>query len=395
MNRIASVVAGLSLAFVGTSATTAGTAGTINVPGDQPTIAAAISASVNGGVITIAAGTYNEADLNPGGKAITIQGTINGDGSLATIIDAQGVGRVFDISSGEGAETVIQNLTITGGWSNAGGGIGCWGTSPTIRGCTISGNSANFGAAIGCFENSNPIISGCTITNNSAQFAIGGGIHCWDSSPTITDCTISGNTATIGGGIDCRDSSNPFISGCTISGNSATELGGGIACRRNSSPTISNCTVTGNTAKNPLSPEFLLGGGGIGVSNIPPSDGSNPTVNGGRVCGNIPDQIFGPFTFGQPGPDIASFCPETTGDLDGDGDYDADDARIAMANFGIIEGSESVPGDFDGDDDLDSEDYLLIVDQLGICTADLNGDGVVDGIDLATVLGAWGLPCDG
>ena len=28
------------------------------------------------------------------------------------------------------------------------------------------------------------------------------------------------------------------------------------------------------------------------------------------------------------------------------------------------------------------------------CPADLNGDGVVDGFDLAMVLGAWGLPCD-
>ncbi|MCH2149793.1 MAG: hypothetical protein MK095_10215, partial [Phycisphaerales bacterium] len=64
MHRIAAVVAGLSLAFVGTSATIAAT---INVPADQPTIAAAISASVNGDVITIAAGTYNEYNLNPGG----------------------------------------------------------------------------------------------------------------------------------------------------------------------------------------------------------------------------------------------------------------------------------------------------------------------------------------
>ena len=28
------------------------------------------------------------------------------------------------------------------------------------------------------------------------------------------------------------------------------------------------------------------------------------------------------------------------------------------------------------------------------CPADLNGDGAVDGQDLAAVLAAWGLPCD-
>ena len=66
MNRIAAVVAGLSLAFVGTSATFAAT---INVPGDYPTIQGAINASSNGDVINIAAGTYNEHSLNTGGKA--------------------------------------------------------------------------------------------------------------------------------------------------------------------------------------------------------------------------------------------------------------------------------------------------------------------------------------
>ena len=51
-------------------------------------------------------------------------------------------------------------------------------------------------------------------------------------------------------------------------------------------------------------------------------------------------------------------------DLDCYGDYDEDDARPAMADFGITEGGDSVPGD---------------------------GDGEVDGADLSYVLGYWGL----
>ena len=104
--RIAAVVAGLSLAFVGTSATFAGT---INVPADQPTIAAAISASVNGDVINIAAGTYNEHSLNTGGKAITIG---SASGNLDVTIDAQQGGSVFRIESGEGDGTVIKDLSL-------------------------------------------------------------------------------------------------------------------------------------------------------------------------------------------------------------------------------------------------------------------------------------------
>ncbi|MCH2132591.1 MAG: right-handed parallel beta-helix repeat-containing protein, partial [Phycisphaerales bacterium] len=231
MNRIAAVIAGLSLAFVGTSATFAGT---INVPGDQPTIAAAISASVNGDVINIAAGTYNEANLNPDGKAITIQGTLNGDGSLATTIDAQQGGSVFVFNSGEGDGTVIKDLVITGGtgtlhegWILGGGFIIMNGSSPTISGCTISGNTATFGGGIYCGNNGNPTIIGCEISGN-AGYDAGGGIYCWDNSnATITNCTIEGNTANSGGGIYCIESSNPTISDCTIEGNTA-KAGGGI-----------------------------------------------------------------------------------------------------------------------------------------------------------------------
>ena len=53
-------------------------ADTIHVPGDQPTIAAAISAAGNGDVILIASGLHHVSQLNPAGKAITIQGQPDG-----------------------------------------------------------------------------------------------------------------------------------------------------------------------------------------------------------------------------------------------------------------------------------------------------------------------------
>ncbi|MEE2719431.1 MAG: right-handed parallel beta-helix repeat-containing protein, partial [Planctomycetota bacterium] len=187
MNRITAVVAGLSLAFVGTSTTIAAT---INVPGDQPTIAAAISASVNGDVINIAAGTYNEHSLNPGGKAITIG---SASGNLDVTIDAQQGGSVFVINSGEGSGTVIQNLVITGGSTPYGGGIKCEsGSSPTITGCTIEGNASCSGGGIYCASNSDATINSCLIRNNTAngvdgqQGGQGGGIFCDEASPTIT-----------------------------------------------------------------------------------------------------------------------------------------------------------------------------------------------------------------
>jgi predicted outer membrane repeat protein len=213
------------LALVGTSF-----AATINVPGDQPTIAAAISASVNGDVINIAAGTYNEYGLSTNGKAVTIQGTVNGDSSLATTIDAQQGSNVFFINSGEGDGTVLKNLLITGGAGNsAGGGIFCSQSSPIITGCTISDNaSGGGGGGIYCSQ-SNPTITSCMISSNTANSS-GGGIWCInDSIPTITGCLITNNTAASGGGIYCDSTSTPTISNSQICGNAIGQITGGYA----------------------------------------------------------------------------------------------------------------------------------------------------------------------
>ncbi|MCH2137344.1 MAG: right-handed parallel beta-helix repeat-containing protein, partial [Phycisphaerales bacterium] len=245
MHRIAAVVAGLSLAFAGTSATLAAT---INVPGDHATIQGAIDASSNGDVIAIAAGTYYEHSLNPNGKAITIG---SASGNLDVTIDAQQGGSVFVFDyDAEGA--VIKDLVITGGSGDYGGGIFCDYSSPTISGCTISGNFASTatgfgGGGIYCNE-SNPTISNCTILGNSGHK--GGGIYCNSSNPTISNCTISDNTSSSrGGGIYC-EYGKPTITDCTIENNSGAG-GGGIAflytelyC------TITNCTILGNSGYN-------------------------------------------------------------------------------------------------------------------------------------------------
>ena len=62
--------------------------------------------------------------------------------------------------------------------------------------------------------------------------------------------------------------------------------------------------------------------------------------------------------------------PETDvfGDLDCDGDYDIDDARLAMATFGIEEAEEDTcPADVDGDGSIGFSDVLIILNDWGPC----------------------------
>ena len=59
-----------------------GIAATINVPGDQPTIAAAIAAAADNDTIIIMPGTHYEHSLNTADKRITIQGSVDEGGTL-------------------------------------------------------------------------------------------------------------------------------------------------------------------------------------------------------------------------------------------------------------------------------------------------------------------------
>ncbi|QAA76238.1 MAG: hypothetical protein BIP78_0472 [Candidatus Bipolaricaulis sibiricus] len=85
-----------------------GLAATINVPGDYPTIQAAISAAEPGDTIIVAAGTYIE-NLN-----ITKAVTISGVGKDLVILQPKSAGYGIGVS-GAGNNVTIENITITAG----------------------------------------------------------------------------------------------------------------------------------------------------------------------------------------------------------------------------------------------------------------------------------------
>ena len=228
--------------------------GVIDVPGELPSIEAGIAAAFDGEVVRLARGSYAEAGLDFGGKAITVTSIDPYEPGCAaeTVIDARGEGRTFVFRSGEGAASVLAGITITGGSDERGAAIACFGASPTIQRCTIEGNSADFGFGTGggvyC-ESASPALSHCIITANDAGY-FGGGLYCdLASNPSLTNCIVADNSARLGGGLFCVESS-PVLLNSTIAGNSAaltSYAGGGISCGVFSNPSIVNCILWGDT----------------------------------------------------------------------------------------------------------------------------------------------------
>jgi len=352
-------------------------AGDRHVPADYPTIKDAIAASFDGDIIWVAAGTYNELMVSPNGKAITIAGAVNADGTPATTIDAWPINEfdypVIYIHDNEGRDTVFRNLRITGGrpdyYPGQGGGVSIVGNgelprpTPTFENCEFFGNghgapSSEWLASAVYVSHAYPLFKNCTIRNNNSSIPAvlisncnptnpghpdtveftdchiysnqntsgslkGGGVFVLLSRATFDGCHISdnlvnGNGQANGGGLYVKGDWPVTLNDCVITGNTAGGGGGGIFSY-DASPTITNCTIQSNTA---LGQVDGLGGGIWSYS----SDfgTSFPDINNSTVCDNDPTQIAGDWQSSAGGACIGEAC-DALPDADGDGLSDCQD----------------------------------------------------------------------
>jgi outer membrane protein assembly factor BamB len=231
------------------------------VPSQYAKIQEAIDAAQDGDVVIVQPGIYHES-LRFRGKAITVR--------ASDLSSWQAVGKtviagwktrtscvVFD--QGETNASVLEGFQLykayggspirleTGLFGDAGGGVLCVNSSPTIKGCWIEGNYAYYGGGIAMFGECRARIVNCLITHNSAQY-VGGAIFIrrevakpagspppgrrqsaagatssltdespvgsfgWEDGPAIINCTIANNvTGGYGKGdpdrydVDCWD----------------------------------------------------------------------------------------------------------------------------------------------------------------------------------------------
>jgi len=252
---------------------------TRQVPGDYPTIQAAIDAAGDGDTLLIADGIYSGTgnfdiywDANQ--KHLVIRSEHGRD---HCIIDCMEQGRGFVLDMGQDNRDVIDGLTITNGYGrgNAGGGILIDSTSPRIINCMLIHNSTGGdmddvyygGGAITVYGNASPIIQGNIIRGNYSGAGGGGVSFSNGASGVLENNIIDGNeTHGDGGGIAHYYNSSPLIINNLIINNfSRGHYGGGIFSYI-SNPSVINCTIAFNTTYI----EYFPGeGGGIGAQGKP------------------------------------------------------------------------------------------------------------------------------
>ena len=176
-------------------------------PDGPGTIQEAIDQAAPDDVVELLDGTFTglgNRDLYLSGKAIVVRSQ-SGDPSTC-VIDCEGSPsahhRGFYIHQNETSSTVIEGITITGGYNGWGGGIYCDLARPTIRNCHFIGNTAT---------------------------ADGGGLAIKQPSE-VTDCLFALNAAYDGGGAEVANSwGDPAVfTRCTFVHNTASAYGGGF-----------------------------------------------------------------------------------------------------------------------------------------------------------------------
>lgn len=214
---------------------------------------------------------------------------INGAGVGSSIINGGAIDRVLHVPYG-GITVTINNVTITNGNSDWGGGLLNESSVLIINNCTISDNYADRGG--GGIRNLDGVltINNCTISDNYAG-SMGGGIHNKVGVLTMSNSTISGNTAgSRSGGIDNDDSDVATLTNCTVSGNSADFYGAilNIADTGYTSViTLTHCTIRDNSGVRTYGNGLTnRSNGGTAISYLQNSILAGNTTGGGTDCWN-------------------------------------------------------------------------------------------------------------
>jgi hypothetical protein len=278
---------------------------------------AAVDAAAAGDTVQLAAGTYPlAATISVYGKNLTLRGAVDAQGRPATVLSGQGARSVLNVLSVSNL-TRFENLVVTNGRSDYGGGV--------------------------FLRDADPVFRNCRFTNNTARWGGGAMLLNPPSSPTLIDCELTGNSAgntqfpgqATAGAIAVQNNTLTLI-GCTVTANFADGTGGAFMLTNSGTVILESSRVCGNLA--PSGGQIHLNFGGTVVEDL-------------RSC-------------------VSSACascpatPECTGDINWDGAVTGADLGLMLSSWGSCPGCAE---DLNFDGTVNGLDLGMLLGTWGSC----------------------------
>jgi len=216
--------------------------------GDYLTIQDAIDAAAEDDLIELVSAVFRgpgNRNLNYHGKAITIQ-ALSGD-PTSCVIDCEYVQRGFNFVSGEGRNSVLQNVTIKHGLAtdSRGAGVYCVGSAPTLNNVLFVDNQvagAGLGAGIAAVDGSAPELHYCIFSGNESDHHAAD-VHLFDSTVLLDHCTLYGGSALDGGVIFVDDGGVAALRNTIVA---FSQAGQAVECNGSGEAVLDCCDVYGN-----------------------------------------------------------------------------------------------------------------------------------------------------
>ena len=245
-----------------------------------------ITAEFNKSVLDLSSlDSSKKLNINITGLSSDSKAELLGNPDKTASIDASWCNSVIEFGKDpKKINSVLKNLSITGGRAWFGGGIRYYGEdlnySLEISDCIVSNNYGQYGGGMMIQGGIVTLTDGTVVENNSNSN--GGGIYAnTGTTVTLNGATIS-NNATFnngnGGGFYSTDST-VNLTDCNFTSNNSDKNGGGLYITGSSTLTLENCTFSKNSTQNRSPYDYYGSALFIGSSNDTDTSFVDATIN--------------------------------------------------------------------------------------------------------------------